>query len=405
MAGVPINIKCCPVDRDSTLTRASRRLQKGSNRRAVCPLPQLSGRGIFRKRRLPCSAASGRGVFIRASTGESHYIAKRYANAVNQKMLHPLGRAMRFGSRRLTLTVAILLFLSSPGFAAADCNPPWPSNSRWKLESQNGVWWLATPCGERFLSIGINGLDKKLLAPPPDLRADKSWVSSHLDAHSWAPRTVQRMSAWGFNTVGGFSSSDLPLPSIPELLLGWKSDFLWSDPFDPSAESRVMAAARELVAPYKNAGYRIGYFSDNEIGWWNGALFVFYIQKPETNYSKRKLVDLIRNYYGGNWRRFTADFVVPPAISSFDELLQTVPAETASTSFAVGRTSWQSITTDSSSTRSTRRTGKPLTSATACPSITIPTPFEPWRPTSTWSQRTTTSTVPTAGSRTTISTA
>jgi hypothetical protein len=233
-----------------------------------------------------------------------------------------LGRAMRSGSRSLTLIVAILLSLLSPGFAAADCNPPWPSNSRWKLESRNGVSWLVTPCGERFLSVGINGLDEKLLVPPPDLRADKSWVSSHLDADSWARRTAQRMSAWGFNTVGGFSSADLPLPRIPELLLGWKSDFLWSDPFDPSAESRVMAAARELVAPYKDGGYRIGYFSDNEIGWWNGALFVFYIQKPATNYSKRKLVNLIRNCYGGNWRRFTADFVVPPALSSFDELLK-----------------------------------------------------------------------------------
>src|ERR1700687_653599 len=32
-----------------TLTRASRRLQKDGNRRAACPLPQPSGRGIFRK--------------------------------------------------------------------------------------------------------------------------------------------------------------------------------------------------------------------------------------------------------------------------------------------------------------------------------------------------------------------
>src|SRR6266851_4262143 len=30
-----------------TLTRASRRLQKDRNRRAACPLPQLSGRGIL----------------------------------------------------------------------------------------------------------------------------------------------------------------------------------------------------------------------------------------------------------------------------------------------------------------------------------------------------------------------
>jgi hypothetical protein len=225
-------------------------------------------------------------------------------------------------SRSLTLALAILLLLSTRCFAAAACNGPWPSNSHWKLELQNGVWWLVNPCGGRFFSIGINGVDLNLLAPPPELRADKDWVSAHLDPHAWVPRTVQRMRAWGFNTVGGFSSDSLPLPSAPTLLVGWKSDFLWSDPFDPSAESRVMASTRELVTPYKSSGYRIGYFSDNEIGWWNGALFVFYIQKPATNHSKRKLVDLIRYYYGGNWSRFAADFVVPTAITSFDKLLQ-----------------------------------------------------------------------------------
>ena len=36
------------------------------------------------------------------------------------------------------------------------------------------------------------------------------------------------------------------------------------------------ALARDLVAPYRGSPYRIGYFSDNEVGWWAGALFVFY---------------------------------------------------------------------------------------------------------------------------------
>src|SRR6266478_655404 len=35
------------ADRRCTLTRAARRLQKTRNRRAACPLPQLSGRGIL----------------------------------------------------------------------------------------------------------------------------------------------------------------------------------------------------------------------------------------------------------------------------------------------------------------------------------------------------------------------
>ncbi len=45
-------------------------------------------------------------------------------------------------------------------------------------------------------------------------------------------------------------------------------------------ERRMMALARKLVAPYRGSPYRIGYFSDNEVGWWAGALFVYYSKQP-----------------------------------------------------------------------------------------------------------------------------
>lgn len=178
---------------------------------------------------------------------------------------------------------------------------------------------MVTPCGDRFFSIGINGLDERLLVPPPRIGADKSWAASQANAHSWMHRTVRRMKAWGFNTVGGFSARGLPFPSVPHLGLGWEAKFLWADPFDPSVERRMRIAARRLVASDRR--YRIGYFSDNEVGWWNGALFIFFIHKPETSYTKRKLVALLQNYYGQDWNRFTKDFVVPPVISSFRDLL------------------------------------------------------------------------------------
>ncbi len=81
--------------------------------------------------------------------------------------------------------------------------------------------------------------------------------------------------------------------------------------------------ARELVAPYKGNPYRIGYFSDNEVGWWNGALFVHYIQKPRTNHTKGKLVQTLRDFYGGDWARFCRDFDVSKGVHSFDDLLDT----------------------------------------------------------------------------------
>ena len=96
---------------------------------------------------------------------------------------------------------------------------------------------------------------------------------------AWARRTAGQVRAWGFNTASAFSSPNLPLPSIPELDLGWRARFLWADPFDPSVEERMMTQASEAVAPYKANAYRIGYFSDNEVGWWNGALFSYYLKR------------------------------------------------------------------------------------------------------------------------------
>ena len=51
------------------------------------------------------------------------------------------------------------------------------------------------------------------------------------------------------------------------------------------------ALARELVAPYRGSPYRIGYFSDNEVGWWAGALFVFYSAKPADSFTKQRWVE------------------------------------------------------------------------------------------------------------------
>ena len=83
------------------------------------------------------------------------------------------------------------------------------------------------------------------------------------------------------------------------------------------------ALARELVAPYRGSPYRIGYFSDNEVGWWAGALFVFYSSKPASSVTKQRWVELLRQHYAGDWSRFTADFLPPAGVDSWEALLAT----------------------------------------------------------------------------------
>ena len=184
------------------------------------------------------------------------------------------------------------------------------TRGRWRLEVQGGTDWLVDSCGHRFFSIGVNTISPNK-------------VSSAGAADGWPQRVTQQLRGWGFNTAGAFSSRDLKLPSMPELDLGWLAGFHWDDPFAPAMAERFKVAARNATLRYKLAGYRIGYFSDNETGWWNGALFTFYLKAPATNYTKRALIAFIRHYYDGSWERFTDDFIVAKGMASFDDLLRT----------------------------------------------------------------------------------
>ena len=92
----------------------------------------------------------------------------------------------------------------------------------------------------------------------------------------WAAGARRRLLAWGFNTAGAWSvpPAEIGLPSTPELELGHAVQFVWTDPFDPALITELRRKAAAAVAPYRGNPLRIGYFSDNEIGWWNGPLFV-----------------------------------------------------------------------------------------------------------------------------------
>jgi hypothetical protein len=229
--------------------------------------------------------------------------------------------AIRRGLIR-SLALAALMICFLPPLADAACSPSPGSANRWTFQTGDGVSWLADPCGARFFSIGVNSLTRSATRSLNWGPERKTWLPPYREPDAWARRAAAQIGAWGFNTAGAFSSPNVPLPSIPDLDLGWRGRLLWDDPFDPSVEALIGAETRKAVAPYKDSVYRIGYFSDNEVGWWYGALFTYYLTRPASNYTKQALVDLIRRHYGGDWRRFTADFVVSGGIASFDGLLQ-----------------------------------------------------------------------------------
>ena len=235
--------------------------------------------------------------------------------------MRPAGAAFL---RSFLLAAAIAaVFSAGEGWACADFATA-PS-SRWSLTTDRGVSWLVTPCGDRFFSLGVNVLDGGYADREKDGKTWYSWKAFVPTLADWIAETRGRLLSWGFNSGGGWAlpPETLKLPTVINLELGRLARFHWFDPFAPETETRMNALASELVAPYRNSPYRIGYFSDNEVGWWAGALFFFYSSKPAASFTKQRWVELLHQHYAGDWSRFTDDFVPPAGVNSWEALLAT----------------------------------------------------------------------------------
>jgi hypothetical protein len=218
--------------------------------------------------------------------------------------------------------LAAFLALIVPAFAA--CDLAQAPTTRWRAVEEDGRAWLIDPCGVRTFSIGVNVLDDGLSGAKLH-RPHYDWHAHYASLPDWIDATDARLRAWGFNAAGAWSlpPPQLRLPTTIDLELGRLAKFHWFDPFRPDMGAIMDAEAAKLIAPYRNTAYRIGYFSDNEVGWWDGALFTFYSRKPAANFTKQQLVAMLRARYVGDWSRFTRDFVPPSGVKSWADLLAT----------------------------------------------------------------------------------
>jgi hypothetical protein len=213
----------------------------------------------------------------------------------------------------------MLVHLSLAGACPDLANAP---HSRWQTTVHEGVHWLVTPCGERFFSVGVNVMEGGYPTRLTEQRVAYHWGTFYPDLESWADLARQRVLRWGFNTAGGWALHPimLNLPVMPYLDLGRTGRVHWLDPLHPATAERMRTLARSMVAPYRHNPFRIGYFSDNEVGWWNGPLFTYYLKQPATNHTKQRLIAFLRQHYQDDWQQFERDFLPPPGITSFQHL-------------------------------------------------------------------------------------
>ncbi len=222
--------------------------------------------------------------------------------------------------RRALIAGALALALAGPALACE--NFAAAPSSRWRIVEEASRAWLVTPCGTRFFSLGVNVLDGGVSSRGLS-RAHYAWQDFDLNLGAWIAETQERLALWGFNTAGPWSLpiDQLRLPAMINLELGRNARFHWFDPFDPEMPAIMRSWAHSLIAPSRDSPYRIGYFSDNEVGWWGGALFGFYSMKPPANHTKQRWIAMLREAYGGDFARFTADFVPPAGVADWDGLL------------------------------------------------------------------------------------
>ncbi|MHC1788082.1 hypothetical protein [Solidesulfovibrio sp.] len=209
---------------------------------------------------------------------------------------------------RFLLALGLCLTLATPAVAAS-----------FGTLRDGGVWWLTLPGGPRFFSVGantVNGGDQTT--------RDRGYYfeNTYPDAAAWAAATQQRLYRWGFNTRGGWSdpTTAMTLPLVPEIDLGRNARLHWFDPFAPDALEKTIAKAREVTAPYRDNPAVIGYFTDNEVGWWNAPLFKWYLGNEWAIYAKRHVWRMVFDHYGGRWDRLLVDFVPAPGFNSFEDL-------------------------------------------------------------------------------------
>jgi hypothetical protein len=224
--------------------------------------------------------------------------------------------------RTILITISLLI-LSSLGGHAADTNAPY------SIQQRDGVFWLTRPDGERFFSLGAccvsEGYSRDRLNPTnPGYAAFQHYADSNL----WAEATIKRLESWGFTTVGGWS--DYPalgqchnthVAFIPVLAVGMSSGAPWRDMWDTNVISQMYQVARDQILPLRNNPRVLGYYSDNEMGWWNAALFNMTLEQPPTSGQRQRLINLLRETYHTNWAELTNDFE-PDGVASFKQLDQ-----------------------------------------------------------------------------------
>src|SRR5512133_91657 len=199
---------------------------------------------------------------------------------------------------RLLGLLMILLALPQPGAARG-----------FSIQTTNGRAWLVRPDGSRFFSLGVCVVDQG--ASRPNFSSTNPGYAAfqhYADSNDWAAATVRRLKSWGFRTIGGWSDyrairgcCDRDIAFTPVLHMGSTAGMPWLDMWDTNRIARMQQVAREQVMALRDDARLLGYYSDNEMGWWNAAWWKMTLEQPSASGQRQRLVALLRETYQNDW--------------------------------------------------------------------------------------------------------
>lgn len=228
--------------------------------------------------------------------------------------------------RRPTLPRACVWWLLALGSlaklaAAQPLIPATPAIPPFTVRQDESGWWLRSPAGEKFFSMGVCVVDQGIRRPAYDSENPgyAAW-RFHDTVASWRDSTQHRLKSWGFTTVGGWgdfanlrSSQEAGHWLTPVLHIGSTAGAPWWDMWDEKNIRRMEQVARDQILPLRDDPRLLGYYSDNELGWWNATLWKMTLEQPASSGQRQRLIRLLREIYADDWTRLTSDFYVEGA--------------------------------------------------------------------------------------------
>jgi hypothetical protein len=217
--------------------------------------------------------------------------------------------------------LAILVLLGGLTYRMGVSSPPSqqivePSSPPFTIERRDSVWWLISAQGTPFFSLGVcsaaQGASRQSFDPEnPSYAAWRYYASPD----AWTAVTLRRLKAWRFTTLGGWSdfaalhqSSEQTLYLTPVLHIGSSAGAPWWDMWDPAVTNRMDAIAREQILAVRDDPRLLGYYSDNELGWWNATLWKMTLEQGSASGQRQRLFQLLRDTYENDWNKLLQDF-------------------------------------------------------------------------------------------------